>query len=134
MTCNVSAMGNLGKHEVKCLLMDGVIETKIVKTLGRKARSNSGSHENLSVNQYCQLPLDLNTEPCEEELLDEPQFYFPFSMDENQLNGANFTTEGKIITSDDVIAEINKFSKKVTVTLIACPTFLFCVREPSRKS
>ncbi|KAL3680764.1 hypothetical protein R1sor_023720 [Riccia sorocarpa] len=77
-SCSMNAMGNLCKHEVKALLMDGVTETEIVKTLGRKAGTSAGGMKNLSLNRV--LPLDLNAEPTNQALLEEPQFRFPFAL------------------------------------------------------
>ncbi|KAL3686359.1 hypothetical protein R1sor_008933 [Riccia sorocarpa] len=110
-TCTVSAMGNLCKHEVKSLLMDGVTETEIVKTLGRRAGTNYGGADTLSLNR--EVPLDLNTEPADVILSEEPEFCFPFNMSDGPTSEATDPVEDRTITSEDVIAEIRKFNTKV---------------------
>ncbi|KAL3683486.1 hypothetical protein R1sor_001508 [Riccia sorocarpa] len=111
-TCSMSAAGNVCKHEVKAMFMDGITETEIVKTLGRKAGSSSGGVENLSVNQ--ELPLDLNADPADLFVPDEPEFHFPFDMNNDSLNGAPTTTDDQRPTTlEDIIGEVTKFADKM---------------------
>ncbi|KAL3682202.1 hypothetical protein R1sor_000224 [Riccia sorocarpa] len=79
VTCKMSFYGNLCKHEVKALLMDGFTQTDIVISLGRKFGSAVGGA--LISSSHPQHQFDLNTVTAEEQLTTEPDFHFPFSFE-----------------------------------------------------
>ncbi|KAL3698676.1 hypothetical protein R1sor_012752 [Riccia sorocarpa] len=62
-----------GGFKVKALLMDGITETEIVKSLGRKYGSEVGG----SINLERDGGFSLNLHGSEDQLLEDPTFHFP---------------------------------------------------------
>ncbi|KAL3697329.1 hypothetical protein R1sor_011405 [Riccia sorocarpa] len=90
-----------------------ITETEIVKTLGRKAGSRAGGAENLTVNR--ELPLDLNEDPRDLDVPEEPQFHFPFDMNVDTFAGAALQQEEEQTTVEDIIAEAQRETNTTAV-------------------
>ncbi|KAL3692757.1 hypothetical protein R1sor_006408 [Riccia sorocarpa] len=121
-TCSQSSLGNLCKHEVKVLMMDGVSETQIVKSLGRKFGSEVGGLQNLR--HQVQVASGSSSDPVPEE----PEFHFPFEMEEDSP-----IDQEAAVATEDIIKEINKFADKVERDPFYLSHFLVRCREASEQ-
>ncbi|KAL3681638.1 hypothetical protein R1sor_024594 [Riccia sorocarpa] len=110
-TCKMSFYGNLCKHEVRALLMDGFTQTDIVTSLGRKFGSAVGGA--LISSSHPQHQFDLNTVTAEEQLTTEPDFHFPFSMSADTMTDSDSVHAGTSVSVDDVLREITNCSTAV---------------------
>ncbi|KAL2612894.1 hypothetical protein R1flu_024586 [Riccia fluitans] len=95
-------------HEVKALFMDGVTETEIVKTMGRKFGSLVGRRANLP-NHPAGVQKIVIDDGKELELPEEPSFHFPFDMPDQPIPQESTEVQ---VTVGDIIGEINKFASK----------------------
>ncbi|KAL3677032.1 hypothetical protein R1sor_026980 [Riccia sorocarpa] len=93
-----------GGFKVKALLMDGITETEIVKSLGRKYGSEAGG----SINLERDGGFSLNLHGSDDQLPEDPTFHFPFSM-----QTANESTEEAPTMVEDILKEIQTFSDNV---------------------
>ncbi|KAL3684714.1 hypothetical protein R1sor_002736 [Riccia sorocarpa] len=105
-TCQMASEGNLCKHEVKALLMDGVTETEIVQTMGRKFGSVAGGRNKLPHVQFSS-PSSVMDGDQELQLPQEPTFHFPFAVEEEVPATSTATT------IEDILSEVRKFGVKV---------------------
>ncbi|KAL3697949.1 hypothetical protein R1sor_012025 [Riccia sorocarpa] len=92
--------------QVKALLMDGVTETEIVRTMGRKFDSVAGGRNKLPHVQSSS-PSSVMDGDQELQLPQEPTFHFPFAVEEEMPATSTATT------TEDILSEVRKFGVNV---------------------